>query len=588
MKAKDCKQLIGLIISFIMGSVLLSCNDTYENENLYQYENQEISITGSILHQFNDEYSSGNARLIDYTVLPEYSTISIYCKGGIYANGEILTLNGNIWKGMPEKSWNNNYNEAQICAFFPSFNKDESIREYLYNKENGLNDILYCFMDISKTNNIKLKFSHLFSKVSISVDGNINSQLESLIINIPYIISGLDMNTGKTEIIKSDINHVSLRKQDNGIYEFIIPSGVSMPITIQLIGKENKEIYYGHIQEKVFEKGNCYRINIRSRESGIYTSEDFIAFTHLINGYEYENRRLDEFFKIENGKRVFNLFSNITLSDKDCKKIKQIGIVNEKNKYGFNDIFNGNKKTLKGFTINSDEEMNFYALFNTVGPDGIINDLFLDDFKINISKEYKEMKLSSLVGNNYGMIDKCRTINMSISESNNNVNIGGLVFENNGTVLNSKIENINITGGNFTIGVLSYINKKEIINNLVLTKDIQISKSNKNSAICIYNSGKIYNILVKNLINRNFYGTGYENETGIYHNCQVSFLYYNVNIPNTPQKHVIRFDHRMYTNYCDVIDFLNKWVKYESKKIFPNYKLLLWAKMSKSEFDKDI
>lgn len=586
MKVKDCKQTIRLMIGFIMGSVVLSCNDTHENENLYQYEKQEISITGNILHQFNDEYSSSNARLIDYTVLPDYSTISIYSKGGIHANGEILTLNGNIWEGMPEKSWNDNYNKAQICAFFPSFNKDESIREYLYNKENGLNDILYCSMDISKTNNIKLKFSHLFSKVSISVDGDINSLLDSLKINIPYIISEIDTNTGKTGMIKVDINYVSLEKQDSGIYEFIIPSEISMPLTIQLTGKNNKEMYCGHIQEKVFEKGNCYRINIKSKESGIYTSEDFIAFTHLINGYEYENRKLDEFYKIENGKRVFNLFSDIVFSENDCKKLKQIGIVNEKNEHGFNDIFNGNQKTLKGIKINTDEEMSFYALFNTVGPEGYINSLYLKDFNINVTNEFEKMNLSSLVGQNNGMINKCRTLNMYVSESKNIVNIGGFVFENNGTIINSRIGDVNIDGTSFSIGILNYINNKEIINNYILTKEIQLSKSDKNSVICVYNNGKVYNILIKNLINKKFYGTGYNNDLGIYQNCLIPLYHYKVVNQHTPKLETILYNPTIYSNYSASIDFLNNWIKNESKKLFPDYKFLPWIKMSESEFKK--
>lgn len=585
MKVKDCRQIIRLMIGCFMGYVVLSCNDTDMDENLPTIENQEISITGNILHQFIEEDSSNNSRLMDYTTLPDRSTISIYGEGGIYADGETLTLNGNTWEGMTESCWNRNYSYARICAFYPALDKEENIREYLYNKDYGLNDILYCYMDIKQTNNIKLKFSHLFSKISIAVDSDVNSRLECIKINVPYIISGIDTSTGKTSLTKTDINHVSLEKQENGIYEFIIPSGISMPVTIQLTGENNKEIYSGNIQERVFEEGNCYRINIKSKESGIYTTEDFIAFTYLINGYEYENRRLDEFYKIENGKRVFNLYSNIVFSESDCKKIKQIGIVNEKNKYGFNDIFNGNEKTLKGITINTDEEMGFYALFNTVGPEGCINSLYLKDFKINVTNEFKEMNLSSLVGQNDGMINKCRTLNMYVSESKNNVNIGGFVFENNGTILNSRIGDVSIDGTNFTIGILNYINNNEIINNYILTKEIQASNSNKNSVICVYNNDKIYNIFIKNLINKKFYGTGYKNE-GIYHNCLIPIYHYKVINQHTPKLDTILYDHTRYSNYSAAIDFLNKWVRNESNKLFPDYEIVLWTKMSESEFKK--
>ena len=160
-----------------------------------------------------------------------------------------------------------------------------------------------------------------------------------------------------------------------------------------------------------------------------------------------------------------------------------------------------------------------------------------------------------------------------------------MVFENNGTIINSNIKNISIEGDSFTIGVLNYINNKEILNCAIMTGPIKNSNSGKNSVICVYNNADVYNVFVKDVINLKYCSTSFHKDNGTFIYCIIPGQYYDAKDINTPQRRIIVYHYKRYEHYTQCIDFLNSWIKNYSKKIFPNYVFTEWEKMTKKEFD---
>lgn len=576
------KHVPETIMSLVFSLLINSCNKN-DFKEYYNYQENNISITGKSITEFSCKEASRNT----YTnSIPDKSEISIFSNGGIELNNETLTLNGNKWDGIENYKWNNYYDNAELCVFYPKINNPENIKEYLYSEKGELNDILYCHENIKRTNIIELKFKHLFSKICFYVDSRINNRLKNINLNIPYKITKLNTSTGEFEYEQTDSNNLSAETNDNGIYEFIVPSDISMTVKFRLNYTDSDDIYNENIQETTFKKGVQYNIKIKkSQENGIYTTEDFIAFTNLINGYEYKNRKLFEFYNIEDGKKVYNLYSDLDFTKEECKQIKQIGIVNEKNANGFNDIFKGNGKTLNGLYFNTDEKVNYYSLFNTIGNEGIVEDLIINNISFDITTIHENMNFASMVGNNYGFINKCKIDNIKILGSCQNPIIGGMVFENNGTIINSNIKNISIEGDSFTIGVLNYINNKEILNCAIMTGPIKNSNSGKNSVICVYNNADVYNVFVKDVINLKYCSTSFHKDNGTFIYCIIPGQYYDAKDINTPQRRIIVYHYKRYEHYTQCIDFLNSWIKNYSKKKFPNYVFTEWKKMTKKEFD---
>lgn len=570
------------IMALVFALLINSCHKNNLKEYTY-YQEDNISITGKSITEFSGKESSKNSIT---NSIPDKSEISIFSNGGIELYNETLTLNGDKWEGVENSKWNNYYDNAELCVFYPKINNLENIQEYLYSEEDKLNDILYCHYNIKRTNIIELKFKHLFSKICFYIDSRINSRLKNININIPYKITKMNTYKGEFEYEQTDSYNLYAETNDNGIYEFIIPSDIPMVVNFKLNYIDSDNNYNENIQETIFRKGVQYNINIKkSQENGIYTTEDFIAFTNLINGYEYKDRKLFEFYNIENGKKVYNLYSDLNFTKEECKQIKQIGIVNEKNNSGFNDIFKGNGKTLNGLYFNTDDKVNYYSLFNTIGNEGIVEDLIINNISFDITTVHNNMNFASIAGNNYGFINKCKVDNIKILGSCENPIIGGMVFENNGTIINSNIKNINIDGDSFTIGVLNYINNKEILNCAIMTGPIKDSNSGKNSVICVYNNAEVYNIFIKDVINKKYFCTAFYKENSFFIYCLIPGQYNDAKTINTPQQRIILYDYKRYAHYSQSMDYLNSWIKNYSKNLFPNYVFTKWEKMTEKEFD---
>ena len=84
--------------------------------------------------------------------------------------------------------------------------------------------------------------------------------------------------------------------------------------------------------------------------------EDFIAFTHLINGEAYGERSLEEFGEKKGEKMNYYLLNDLTFTEEESAQVQMIG------KYGtttssvkrlFDDVFDGKGHSLINLQFNA-------------------------------------------------------------------------------------------------------------------------------------------------------------------------------------------------------------------------------------------
>ena len=81
---------------------------------------------------------------------------------------------------------------------------------------------------------------------------------------------------------------MQMEQNEDGIYSFLVPP-TTLSIHIQIYTAAGED-YESQLEEHAFSSGYEYICSIKQdgESPGISTVEDFIAFTHLINGEVYE------------------------------------------------------------------------------------------------------------------------------------------------------------------------------------------------------------------------------------------------------------------------------------------------------------
>ena len=469
-----------------------------------------VTITGNSMWGFSNK----NSRAATISQIPENGQIKFYSQGGIRADGDILTLENGQWTGLKNDKWDTNGNDASIAAYYPVINNVAD----LYLESGELQDIVWCNTTAKLGDNVNLSFSHMFAKLVINIENELNDTVKDVKVKIPSKISAIDFYTGKLSFLKDENADVTLTKNTEGKYEIFIPASNDCNISLEITCNKGKKYNSSINNNKVYNSGYEYICNVRFNP-GIYTTNDFIAFTHLINKYlstgnednTYNGKELSDFYVMQDGKKVFNLYNDLNFTDEEAALIKQIGF----SKYNFEDIFNGNNHILNGITLNDNETTeNYCGIFRNVGTNGIIKNLIINN--INLSSSTIKYKYGSLfVGYNKGLIDNCHIISGKMYL---NVEMyGGFNFINDGTIINCSISNLSLSNTNGYLGIFTYQNNSTIINCLINNNIDRKANGITSSVITTTNKGRLYNIFVRGY-NSGYYGICYDN-AGHYDNC---------------------------------------------------------------------
>ncbi len=416
--------------------------------------------------------------------LEEGDRISFFSQGGIEANNVPLTYSHGEWQHDNTLKWNESGETALLTAYYPY--AASGITDFY---ENGqLKDILYTHQEAGYGKRITLQFGHLFSKVTFEAGEKLNQQIQHIDFTPSVQIESLDPLTREITLTDTPAPTFRLTNQPDGIYAFLIPPSENASIRITFTTGQGEQTLTTSPQ--TFESGRQYHYHFitKEKEAGIYTAEDFIAFTHLINGMEYEGRSLDEFGIQESGVTTYYLRNDITFSEEESKQVQPIGFLKSygfpnRKTLAFKDCFDGQGHTLSNLQIITPQYTTYQGLFGNIGPTAIIRNLTLDNCSYtkdpSISREFY---CSILAAWSEGTIINCHVKSCTI---NNLGYAGGIANTNAGRILNSSVNDMHFLGNSNICGGLCYQNNNSIINCYVTQCDFN---NNPNVGGLCYNS----------------------------------------------------------------------------------------------------
>ena len=551
-----------ILLSFV--TILLSVT-ACTHDSIINIENENYSqviITGNSTNGFSDNGS----KTAGIELIPEGEPIIFFSTGGIKAEGDILNYENGVWTGLKDNKWYAEEGPAEITAYHPVIKgKDD-----LYNDEGKLKDIVYCKATFNNGETINLTFNHIFAKLTINIDKKLNEDIVKVHINVPLKVNAIDLKTAEYSFTTSTEGTISFDRNDDGRYEAIIPAQNGMNLSIKLEGNDlpSEDI---KINETEFNSGYEYICKVRKDEqNGIYTTEDFIAFTHLINGEpEYEGKSLEDFYSVIDGKRVFNLYNNLSFTDEEADKI---AVIEE-----FNDIFDGNNHTISNLKIKTRYRANFCLIDKNNGE---IKNLTIDKCTFDYPEFNNATAGCLFVNHNYGIIDNFHLINglINMKTDEERKTFGGLSFLNKGTIVNSSISNLILGSNNAILGIFVYQNNGNILNCRINNNINKNTTSKYSACISRFNTGYLYNILITEY-KSSYYGICSENE-GIFNHCIIHKNYeeYDKLYYKNPYS-----ESCTYETFSDIevekenlANLLNSWIE-ENQSNYPNITFRKWT-----------
>lgn len=550
-----------LIISTILS--IAACTKENLTENTTG-ETTNVVITGNSMNGFyNDE-----SRASTISNIPEDESILFYSTGGIKADGDILEYNEGVWTGLKDNKWHMDEGEAHIMAYYPVINNDN-----LYDTNGELKDLVYCKTTAQPGESINLTFSHIFSKIVFNIEKGLNDTIKQINVNIPLKIDNFDLYTGEYSFHENQNGNISFERNETGVYEFFVPASDNMTVSFEIVCPNISQT--STIGNTIYNAGYEYVCNISKRTSkGIYTKEDFIAFTHLINGEtEYNGIKLEDLYVLENGVRVFNLYKDLNFTDKESALIRRIADRGKE----FNDVFDGNNHSINNLTLPLNNVYAYIGLFERTSVNSHIKNLTLANCKIT---DNKDEYCALLTGSNKGIIENCHIIGGSITNTKN-VRFAGFTYYNAGYLVNCSISGFNIGNTYGTLGCLTHQNDKDIIN-CRITNDLNRHPEGATSSVTtITNNGNIYNVFVEKYISSLWGVCNVNKRTGQFYNCIIPNYYSSQyikdnNNPNASPSTGIYFYEYTAEEYQTIADKLNNWIDNEGKNNYPQFTFRRW------------
>ena len=402
--------------------------DLTQTDNCYD---KRLVITGGSYFDFSGMQSRASSDKME-----NGDKILMYATGGLTADAEELTYANGIWQQASPITWDEQAKDAEVLAYYPAENiKDNN----LYQKNGALIDVLYNSQTVTYKNNISLSFGHLFSKLNFIIDKSLNNKIEYVEFTPSATVNHIDLPTATYVCSEQSNRTIRIARQDSRNYSLIIPADENLSVGITLVTANGCKT--ATVAARAYKRGTLYQCNIKEEKNGagIYTSDDFIAFTNLINQNTYEGRSLDE-FREDNGDSTYTYYlkNDIVLTDEDNAKI-QLG---KNENIIFNDVLDGMNHTISNLKIMPGTSKP-YRLALLMNNEGTVKNVKLSNAQGTFSqKSY----LGLLVAYNKGLIDNCHVKNSTITVDNedSNQNTGAIAALNIGVIINSSCEGVSI------------------------------------------------------------------------------------------------------------------------------------------------
>ena len=494
-------------------------------------------------------------------------------QGMLDIDNEIFTFDGNSWKNKTEFKWSDTEATTYMTAICPVYEDKAYTTENLYSNDK-LEDVLIAKDTLSSKADINLQFKHLFSSLEVTIENSLLQKIERIEVTTPYKVSGISPITG--EITKISEDHTTVIQTDGSeTYTVILPPAENCVLSLS-ITMSNEEVITQHLTAHTFESGVSYECNLRG--IGIFNANDLIDFCQLINGTYKGSKTIYDFGKEIDGKMVYSLLRDITLTEEDCAKLSPIADDEDE---PFNDIFDG-----RGFTISNLilQDLSHTGLFKYIGEFGIVKNLHIDNAQMKGTS--KSQYVGVIAVYNYGLIDGCSVSNSTLDTKETDGNPGGIcsicigdiincytqknsikVYSNSragffvssvsGNILNcysyknkfSKIPN----GSLGYIAATSSLNKLTIIDNCFVYH-AQDTESKKNCGAALGNS---YDVKTQNF----------------YYNKQKLF---GTSTKDTKTDNTPIYDASFKVNDTHISTLLDNWVTAPNRTVYKDYTFKRW------------
>ncbi len=402
--------------------------DLTQTDNCYD---KRLVITGGSYFDFSGMQSRASADKME-----NGDKILMYATGGLTADAEELTYTNGVWQQASPLTWNEQAKDAKVLAYYPAENiKDNN----LYQENGALIDVLYNSQTVAYKNNITLSFGHLFSKLNFIIDKSLNNKIEYVELTPSATVNHIDLHTATYVCSEQSNRTIRIARQNSRNYSLIIPADENLSVGITLVTANGCKT--ATVAARAYKRGTLYQCNIKEEKNGagIYTADDFIAFTNLINQNTYEGRSLDE-FREDNGDSTYTYYlkNDIVLTDKDNAQI-QLG---KNENIIFNDVLDGMNHTISNLKIMPGTSKP-YRLALLMNNEGTVKNVKLSNAQGTFTqKNY----LALLVAYNKGLIDNCHVKNSTINVDNeaSDQNTGAIAALNIGVIINCSCEGVSI------------------------------------------------------------------------------------------------------------------------------------------------
>ena len=358
--------------------------------------------------------------------------VSFFSQGGIEAENVRLTYQDGIWEHGGVLKWNTSGEAATYTAYYPSFESGDW--EY-YDEDGFLKDIVYADGEVSLGMSIELNFQHLFSKIIFEVDEKLNEQIQSITFTPSVQVESIDPLTREVTLTGLPASPIQIEKQPDRLYSFFVPSADEVTIDIQITTSEGKPLS-SKTSSQLYKSGYQYTYHLapEERKPGIYTVEDFIAFTHLINEDSYSGRDLDEFKTIVDGRTTYYLHNDLHFTEETSKEVQSIGMNSD-----FGACFNGQGHTISGLQIGCNNTALYNGIFACVGVNGRVENLNVEKCSYIDNRTYNFAGI--ITGYNKGVIIGCYVKSCDIN-SDQSLRVSGITSYNTGSIFNCSVDDM--------------------------------------------------------------------------------------------------------------------------------------------------
>ena len=522
---------------------------------------------------------------IDDTSLPEGSTALFNIDGDFQLTNQILIYSNNIWDSEEAISWPNQAKEIYLTAIHPVLN--EYSEQNLYT-ENQLTDILIAQDTLKTGNEIEITFKHMFSSLTIQLNETIQKELQEMSLTIPKVVTTLHPSNG---IYTTEDKDITIHKTHlgNNEYQFILPpmeEGV-LKLTLRMT---NGEIHTHSLEPHTFLSGHNYMCHIikEDQRPGIRTVEDLLAFSLLINQQSYTGEKsLTDFGEEIDGRTVYRLLSDITLTDEECTELLPIGFYDSR---AFQDIFDGEGHCIYNLTIPDKSSYSkvyadYAGLFGHIGTNGCVKNLRLIHAK-TVDNSIGT-RIGFIAARNEGTIINCHveqsTVNEGVHQRTGFI-CGQLSVK--GYIVNCSASYNTLTSETYTYvgGLVGYANGT-ILNSYTYDNRFNLKANSKGAGAIAGYSPSNYSFTVANCYTYNS-----DNSNLLYalapwiKNASVSNFFYNQeslynssNSSNVTKNSVFKYDASFQVNDTPIITSMNDWTKNEDKNTYPNFTFNTWA-----------